>query len=78
MQPDKLILSPVFKLVFISVLGLTLFCLLANLGIAYATAGIKEARDIPDLTRQSYNLCAFGWQSGFGAILGLIGGKLVK
>lgn len=61
--------TPVFKLVFLTVLGLTLAALVLN-------AALVIAMDKP--TDQANNLietCSTIVKAGFGAIVGLIGGK---
>ncbi len=65
-------LSPAFKLVFISVLAITILCLFLSctlVGIQLTTGGIgDEAKVLFDLSTSTFKL-------GFGAIIGLLGGK---
>jgi hypothetical protein len=63
-------LSPVFKLVFLSVLGITglsmvVGCSLVGLGIQ-----TQEGKAL-------FDLCVTTWKLGFGAIIGLLGGKTI-
>lgn len=61
-------LSPAFKLVFASVLGLTILCLI--LGCSLVGLGIKS-----DEAKVMFELCTSTFKLGFGAIIGLLGGK---
>lgn len=60
--------SPAFKLVFWSVLGLTILSLLVSVWLA--TWG-KETEE----TKRLIETCSTTWKLGFGALVGLIGGK---
>jgi hypothetical protein len=73
----SLVISPHFKLIFVSVLGLTVLSLVGSGLLTILTSGVKQ-NDVTDMEKRLFDICAFGWQSGFGAILGLIGGKLSK
>jgi|GEM_PF-1180594 len=63
-------ISPTFKLVFLSVLGLTILAGAAEVIMAaYWTA--------PTSNQQSaFEAASFVWKAGVGAILGLVGGKV--
>ena len=63
-------ISPTFKLVFLSVLGLTILAGAAEVIMAaYWTA--------PSANQQSaFEAASFVWKAGVGAILGLVGGKV--
>jgi uncharacterized membrane protein YczE len=63
-------LTPAFKLVFCSVLGLTVLSLGVSvyLAIAYSPAPSEEIKRLIET-------CSTTWKMGFGAIVGLIGGK---
>lgn len=65
-------LSPTFKLVFVSVLALTIICLLlaCTLVMTIRTGGSlsTEGKALFDLSTSMFKL-------GFGAIIGLLGGK---
>ena len=66
-------LSPTFKLVFLSALGLTILCLLlacALIGLSYR-AGRPMTKDESGM----FEICASAFKLGFGAIIGLLGGK---
>ena len=66
-------LSPAFKLVFLSVLGLSVFSLL----IGCALVGLKMRTDNPmnEQEKVLLDLCTSTFKLGFGAIIGLLGGK---
>jgi hypothetical protein len=36
----------------------------------------KTMAEIPILQKNLYEICRFGWQSGLGAIFGLVGGNV--
>ena len=61
-------LSPTFKLVFVSVLGLTILCLI--IGCSLVGLGVKS-----DEGKVLFELCTTAFKLGFGAIIGLVGGK---
>jgi hypothetical protein len=61
-------LTPTFKLVFISVLSLTILSLLVSLIL------VLYGRDTED-SKRLIESCSTTWKLGFGAIVGLIGGK---
>jgi hypothetical protein len=65
-----------FKLSLLVATGLTLVSLLVVIGVCLLNAGSPTMAAIPESQRQLYNTCSFCWQSGFGCILGLIGGKM--
>lgn len=78
MSKDKLVISAHFKLVFLSVLGLTVFCFLVCLAIGFINGDADTMDDIPEIQEEIFTFARFGWQSGFGAIIGLIGGKALE
>jgi len=61
-------LSPTFKLVFVSILGLTILCLI--IACSLVGLGIKSEE-----SKVLFDLCATTFKLGFGAIIGLVGGK---
>ncbi|HWE35668.1 MAG TPA: hypothetical protein VG406_03785 [Isosphaeraceae bacterium] len=61
-------MTPAFRLVFFSVLGLTLLSLAASV---YLVLREKQTDEIKRLAET----CSTTWKLGFGAIGGLIGGK---
>ena len=63
--------SPVFKLVFVVIVGLTVLALAANVCMALMVEGPNQQ------TIDVMNTCSTFAKTGFGAIVGLIGGKLV-
>ena len=63
-------LKPAFKLVFLSVLAITVLCGIAQLILA----GIWPQ---PTANQQAaFEAMGFAWKAGLGAILGLLGGKV--
>ena len=71
-------ISPNFKMIFVSVLGLTFACLLIVILFAFLGAPETELSKIPYIQQQLISMCNLGWQAGLGAILGLIGGKAIS
>jgi hypothetical protein len=66
-------LSPRFKLVFISVLALTVICLL--LACTLVMTVIRSGGDLSPQGNALFDLSTSMFKLGFGAILGLLGGK---
>lgn len=66
---NPLVLTPVFKMVFLSILGLTI--LSAGTGIALAIFVASPSAEL----RGWNETCSTAFKLGFGAIVGLIGGK---
>ena len=75
---NKLVITANFKLVFLAVLGLTLLCLVITIWLAVINSSNMTMAQVPEMQRRIFESCSIGWQSGFGAMLGLIGGKLIK
>ena len=65
-----IVLSPIFKLIFLTVLGLTLISLVVALYLASKGSITEYQADL-------FTTCSTTWKMGFGAIVGLIGGKVV-
>jgi hypothetical protein len=65
-------LSPAFKVILLCVMALTILFLGSNFYLAVAFA-----HPTPEDIRNLGEKCATAWQMGFGAIVGLIGGKAV-
>ena len=61
-------ITPLFALVFLTALGLTVLSIGLNAALVFTGANSAAARDLADL-------CAAGWTGGTGAIFGLLGGK---
>ena len=64
-------ITPLFKLVFLSVLGLSILCLVANVVLAVQIE--RPSAQVRDVL----STLSTAWKTGFGAIVGLIGGKAV-
>jgi hypothetical protein len=62
--------SPAFKLVFISVLGVTVLCILLNLGLVLLGPYNPQAERLSDSLSTA-------WKLGLGAIFGLLSGKTI-
>jgi hypothetical protein len=62
-------ITPRFKLVFATVLAITILCLLLNLVIVLAAPSGASAASFADT-------CSTAFKLGFGAIVGLVGGKV--
>ncbi len=60
-----------FRWVFLSVLGLSLI----SLGIMLV---MSRYDPLSDIQKRLFDSCDFAWKAGFGAILGLLGGKVTK
>jgi len=69
-DPNAIVISRHFKLVFISVLAITTLAGLAQIimaGIWGTPTGLQQ---------EVFSAMGFAWKVGFGAIVGLLGGKL--
>lgn len=44
--------------------------------LSFLNPDAKTMAEIPVLQDKIFRICNFGWQAGFGAIIGLIGGNL--
>lgn len=65
-----------FKLALIIVTGLTLVSLVVIVVISILQSDVQKMSELPEHQRRIFDICSFCWQSGFGGILGLIGGKM--
>jgi hypothetical protein len=65
-----------FKLALIIVTGLTVVSLLVIVIISIFQSDVQKMSELPEHQRRIFDICSFCWQSGFGGILGLIGGKM--
>jgi hypothetical protein len=72
MKDTKITISPVFKLAFITAAGFTLLSLTVVVLMTILISG-----EFSDQQRKLFDLCSTTWQMGFGAIIGLIGGKAI-
>ena len=66
-------LSPTFKLVFLSVLGLSILSLLIVCVLVGLTGRVD--RNMTSQENVLFDLCTSTFKLGFGAIIGLFGGK---
>jgi hypothetical protein len=65
-----IVVTPVFKLVFLSVLGVTVLSGLIQIGIAYKWPSPTQNQ------QATFESFGFAWKAGLGAIFGLLGGKV--
>jgi hypothetical protein len=75
-EPAKVLtvtLTPTFKIVFFSVLTLTVVCLLIGCSLVGLT--VKAGRSLTPQETVLFDLCTSTFKLGFGAIIGLFGGK---
>jgi len=66
-------LSPAFKLVFLSVLGITILSLL--IGCSLVGLAVRTSREMTAQENVLFDLCTSTFKLRFGAIIGLLGGK---
>ncbi len=66
--PGTVEMSPAFKLIFFSVLGLTILSLAACIALAISARQTDAIKNLIETTSTT-------WKMGFGAIIGLLGGK---
>jgi hypothetical protein len=67
---NTIVAAPAFKLIFLTVVGITLACGAAQVALA---AGWEH----PTANQQSaFEAIGFAWKAGIGAIFGLLGGKV--
>jgi hypothetical protein len=69
--PQTTVLTPFFKLVFLTVLGLTLLSIAIDLFLVMMVNNPSEQ------AKSLIETCSTTWKMGFGAIVGLIGGKAI-
>lgn len=67
-----------FKMIFLTVVAITVSSILGVAVLAFFGDKATEPKNIPIMQQNLCTLCTFGWQSGIGAILGLIGGKATE
>jgi hypothetical protein len=69
-KAKTIIVNPTFKLVFLTVVAITIASGLAEVILA-------SAWTVPTPNQQSaFDAMGFGWKAGLGAIFGLLGGKV--
>ena len=66
-------LSPAFKMVFVSVLSITVLCLFLACTLVGLT--INGGRSLTPQENVLFDVLTFAFKLGFGALLGLLGGK---
>ena len=64
-----------FKMIFLSVFFLTIASFIGLAVLAVIGSEATDLAQIPVWQKKFQTACDFGWQSGLGAILGLVGGK---
>jgi hypothetical protein len=70
-QHGPIDLTPAFKLIFLSVLALTFLSYVGSLFLA-----VFDASHPTENVKQLIDTFSTTWKLGFGAIIGLIGGKV--
>jgi hypothetical protein len=70
--PGAIVVPPIFKLVFVAVLAITALSGIAQ--IVMASLWEKPT----NLQQEVFSAMGFAWKVGFGAIVGLLGGKVIK
>jgi len=70
--PGAIVVSPHFKLVFLVVAGFTLLFVIADVLFALASDQLSANQ------QTMFDGMNFAWKAGFGAILGLLGGKAIN
>lgn len=68
-RPTVTDISPSFKLIFAAVFTITVVCLLINLFIVLVAPDSAGAQSLADT-------CSTAFKLGFGAMVGLVGGKV--
>jgi len=69
---SPLVVPAVFKLVFLTIVGITVSC-----GIAQIVMAAEWSRTTAN-QQSVFEAIGFAWKSGIGAIFGLLGGKVLK
>jgi hypothetical protein len=69
----KVTLTPTFKLVFLSLLGITVLSIIVSCPLA-----ITMGPNPSDTKKALFDACLTTWKLGFGAIIGLLGGKAMS
>lgn len=64
-----------FKMIFLTVAALTIGSFVGIGVLAAFGSDATKASEVSVMQRNFYTACSFGWQSGIGAIFGLLGGK---
>ena len=72
-SPVAVQLTPAFKLIFLTVVALTLLSFAGTFVVLFATHGDAT---ISEPAKQTLDTCSTTYKLGFGAIIGLIGGKV--
>jgi len=65
----EIVTTPIFKIALNAVIALTMACPVAEILMATFWA------DPTAMQQATYNTMDFGWKAGFGALVGLVGGK---
>jgi hypothetical protein len=68
-EQKSVVLAPSFKLALLSVIGLTLLSLVVMVVMAITNAENDASKDL-------LTTCSTTFKMGFGAVVGLLGGKL--
>ena len=69
-------INPQFKIAFLTVTIMAVSCLLGIFLLAIFGSEATDVKNIPVMQTHAQRALNFGWQTGFGAIIGLMGGKI--
>jgi uncharacterized membrane protein len=69
----KVTITPIFKMVFLTVLGLTVICLLIGCSLVGLTVSL--GRNLTTQENVLFDLCTSTFKLGFGAMIGMFGAK---
>lgn len=64
-----------FKMSFWAVTAFSFICIAVLVYMSFSTKATTMDQ-VPVFQKNLYEICKFGWQSGFGAIIGLVGGNV--
>src|SRR5262249_15945856 len=71
LQPEDIVVRPTYKILLIVVVAITIFCLLADLVLAFAWPNPNRCQE------QAFTAIDLGWKAGLGCLIGLLSGKQI-